>query len=41
MLKTKFYAPPLLRSLPIKIEKGFAQSEENDDLNYENGGNAW
>lgn len=40
MLKSKCYTSPLLRNLPIKIEKGFTQSEEND-MNYEDGGNAW
>lgn len=40
MLKPKLYAPPLLRTLPIKIEQGYAQSEDND-MNYEDGGNAW
>jgi hypothetical protein len=35
------YKTPIFRLLHLNVEKGFGNSEQDGDLKYENGGEAW
>lgn len=35
------YKTPMFRVLSLNIERGFGNTEQDDDLMYENGGTAW
>lgn len=35
------YKHPQVKMLWLKVERGFENTEQDDDMNYENSGTAW